>query len=157
RGSPAGPVTAMPQFLRALSGDAKESTNGNANARPSWTCTGFEDRITNKYPICPEGSKVERIHDFPSCWDGKNIDSANHRTHIVCRDAGGNRKQGFKAVPQLRIPLVYNIPHDVQVKKQYKVDAFQQEKHNPFSDHDDFANVMSQAIMTRLVNCVNNG
>jgi hypothetical protein len=157
RGSPVGKVVAMPRFLRVLYGDAKVSTNGPANARASWTCTGFENRVTDKYPICPQGSKVKRIHTFPSCWDGKNTDSANHRTHIVFPDSSGRCAAGFKAVPQLQISLTYDIPHDVQVKKQYKVDAFPQEKHNPFSDHDDFANVMSQRIMNGLVNCVNRG
>ncbi|MEV4597406.1 DUF1996 domain-containing protein [Amycolatopsis sp. NPDC049253] len=150
-------VVAMPRFLRVLYGDAKEGANGPANARASWTCSGFEDRLTDHYPICPEGSKVERIHAFPNCWDGKNIDSANHRTHIVFSDANGNCKRGFKAVPQLKITLVYNIPHDVQVKGQYKVDAFPEEKHNPRSDHDDFANVMTQSQMNRVVSCINTG
>jgi hypothetical protein len=156
RGSPAGKVTAMPKFLRVLYGDAKVSTNGPKNARDSWTCTGFEDRVLiNKYPICPRGSKVKRIHDFPSCWDGKNTDSKNHRDHIVYPEQNGQCRAGFKAVPQLRISLTYNIPQDVQRNAQYKVDSFPEEEHNPFSDHDDFANVMSQSIMNRLVNCVN--
>jgi hypothetical protein len=155
QGSPVGKVVAMPRFLRVLYGDAKVSTNGPANAKASWTCTGFENRLTDKYPICPNGSKVKRIHTFPSCWDGKNIDSANHRTHIVFPDASGKCAKGFRAVPKLQISLTYNIPHDIQVKKQYKVDAFPQEKHNPLSDHDDFANVMSQRLMNNLVNCVN--
>ena len=30
-------------------------------------------------------------------------------------------------MPQLVIKLVYDIPHDIQVKGQYKVDAFPQE------------------------------
>ncbi|WIX90952.1 DUF1996 domain-containing protein [Amycolatopsis sp. DG1A-15b] len=157
RGSPVGKVVAMPRFLRVLYGDAKVSTNGPANAKASWTCTGFENRVTDKYPICPDGSKVKRIHTFPSCWDGKNTDSANHRTHIVFPDRFGRCGNGFKAVPQLQISLTYDIPRDVQQKKQYKVDAFPQEKHNPLSDHDDFANVMSQRIMNGLVNCVNRG
>ncbi|SEC91914.1 protein of unknown function [Amycolatopsis tolypomycina] len=157
RGSPAGKVVAMPRFLRVLYGDAKVSTNGPANAKASWTCTGFENRVTDKYPICPEGSKVKRIHTFPSCWDGKNTDSANHRTHIVYPDRFGRCGNGFKAVPQLQISLTYDIPRDIQVKRQYKVDAFPQENHNPLSDHDDFANVMSQRIMNGLVNCVNRG
>jgi uncharacterized protein DUF1996 len=157
RGSPVGKVVAMPRFLRVLYGDAKQSTNGPANARASWTCTGFENRVTDKYPICPQNSKVKRIHTFPSCWDGQNTDSANHRTHIVFPDQFGRCAKGFKAVPQLQISLTYDIPHDIQVKKQYKVDAFPQEKHNPASDHDDFANVMSQRIMNGLVNCVNRG
>jgi hypothetical protein len=150
-------VTAMPVGLRVLYGDAKQSTNGPANARPSWTCTGFEDRLTDLYPICPAGSKVERIHAFPNCWDGKNTDSANHRTHIVFANQQGKCPQGFKNVPQLQVTLVYDVPQDVQQKGQYKVDAFAQEKHNPRSDHDDFANVMSKKIMGRLVNCVNSG
>jgi hypothetical protein len=155
RGSPVGNVRAMPKFLRVLSGDAKEGANGPKNARAAWTCTGFEDRLIDKYPICPVGSKVERIHDFPSCWDGKNIDSANHRTHIVFPDANGRCARGFVAVPQLRVTLIYDIPHDVQVAGQYKVDSFPEEHHNPLSDHDDFANVMSQRIMSRVVNCIN--
>ncbi|MEV5713527.1 DUF1996 domain-containing protein [Amycolatopsis mediterranei] len=150
-------VVAMPLGLKILYGDAKQSTNGPANARPSWTCTGFEDRLTDLYPICPAGSKVERIHAFPNCWDGKNTDSANHRTHIVFANQQGKCPQGFKNVPQLQVTLVYNVPQDVQQNGEYKVDAFAQEKHNPRSDHDDFANVMSQQIMGRLVNCVNSG
>ncbi|AUI65022.1 hypothetical protein B1H26_26835 [Amycolatopsis sp. BJA-103] len=150
-------VVAMPKFLRVLYGDAKQSTNGPANARPSWTCTGFEDRLTELYPICPRGSKVARIHAFPNCWDGKNTDSANHRTHIVFSDRNGKCPRGFKNVPQLRITLVYNIPPNIQAAGQYAVDAFAQEKHNPRSDHDDFANVMSQRLMNQLVKCVNSG
>ncbi|MEQ0557512.1 DUF1996 domain-containing protein [Amycolatopsis sp. NEAU-NG30] len=156
-GGGADQVAAMPLGLRVLYGDAKQSTNGPANARPSWTCTGFEDRLTDLYPICPKGSKVERIHAFPNCWDGKNTDSENHRTHIVFADRQGKCPQGFKNVPQLQVTLVYDIPQDVQQAKQYKVDAFAQEKHNPRSDHDDFANVMSRQIMGRLVNCINSG
>jgi len=153
----ASKVVAMPQFLRILYGDAKQSTNGPANARPSWTCTGFEDRLTDHYPICPQNSKVERIHAFPNCWDGKNIDSANHRTHIVFADQQGKCPKGFQNVPQLVIKLVYNIPRNIQLKGQYKVDAFEQEKHNPRSDHDDFANVMGQRLMNQVVNCINTG
>ncbi|WP_103351716.1 DUF1996 domain-containing protein [Amycolatopsis sp. CA-128772] len=156
-GGGAQDVVAMPLGLRILYGDAKQSTNGPKNARPSWTCTGFEDRLTDLYPICPAGSKVERIHAFPNCWDGKNTDSKDHRSHIVFADQQGKCPQGFKNVPQLEVTLVYNVPQDVQQNGEYKVDAFAQEKHNPRSDHDDFANVMSKQIMGRLVNCIKSG
>ncbi len=158
RGSPTGKVVAMPKFLRVLYGDAKVTANGPKNAKAGWTCSGFEDKtIIDNYPICPQGSKVKRVHDFPSCWDGKNIDSANHRDHIVFPDQNGKCKKGFKAVPQLRISLTYNIPRDIQQQGRYAVDSFPEEEHNPFSDHDDFANVMSEEIMNRLVQCVNSG
>lgn len=83
-GNPVSKVTAMPRFLRIITGDAKAFTNGNANANASWSCTGFENRqLKDKYPICPQGSKVVRTFNFQSCWDGKNTDSANHRTHVA--------------------------------------------------------------------------
>jgi hypothetical protein len=156
RGNPISDVKAMPRFLRVLTGDAKVSTNGTKNARASWSCAGFEQKtVINKYPICPEGSKVMRIHDFPSCWDGKNIDSKNHRDHIVFPNANGSCAKGFKPVPQLRVTLAYDIPRAIQKAGQYKVDSFPQEDHNPATDHDDFANVMSQQIMNRVVRCIN--
>lgn len=158
RGSPVGEVSAMPQFLRVLTGQAKPTANGDELARPSFTCTGFTDRLIDEYPICPEGSQVMRVHDFPSCWDGQNIDSPNHRDHIVFPDEEtGQCADGFTAVPQLRITLTYDIPREIQEAGQYTIDSFPEENNNPASDHDDFANVMSQEIMNRVVNCVNGG
>jgi hypothetical protein len=58
-------------------------------------------------------------------------------------------------VPRLKITLVCNIPQNIQKARLYSVDSFPEEEHNPLSDHDDFANVMSQSIMKRLVNCIN--
>ncbi|WP_245886735.1 DUF1996 domain-containing protein [Umezawaea tangerina] len=156
RGSPVGDVVAMPKFLKILYGDAKRSINGDKNTKASWTCAGFEDKVLlDKYPICPNGAAVKRIHDFPGCWDGKNTDSANHRDHVAFADANGQCGNGFKAIPQLRITLTYDIPADVQRNAQYKVDSFPAEEHDPLTDHDDFANVMSDQIMNRLVDCIN--
>ncbi len=150
-------VKAMPKFLRILYGDAKVTANGPANARESWTCAGFEDRVTKQYPICPEGSDVKRVHTFPSCLDGNDIDSENHRDHIEYPNENGACADGLTAVPELTISLTYKIPRAIQVDGQYKVDSFPEEDHNPFSDHDDFANVMPKQIMNRLVGCVNEG
>jgi hypothetical protein len=154
RGNPTGKVVAMPKGLLILYGDAKRSINGDKNTKASWTCAGFEDKvISEKYVVCPAGAAVKRIHDFPSCWDGKNTDS----DHMAFPDANGQCKNGFKAVPQLRVTLTYDIPADVQQNAQYKVDSFPAEKHDPQTDHDDFANVMSDQIMNRLVDCINTG
>ena len=51
-----------------------------------------------------------RTFAFQSCWDGKNIDSANHRTHVAFADADGSCANGFKAIPQLTMRLVYDVP-----------------------------------------------
>ncbi|PWK83813.1 uncharacterized protein DUF1996 [Lentzea atacamensis] len=158
RGNAASKVTAMPKFLKMIVGDAKPTSRGPANARATWTCSGFEDRLSDKYVICPNGSKVMRVHDFASCWDGKNTDSANHRDHVKFADKNsGKCPSGTKAIPQLRISISYNIPRDVQEKGQYQLDAFPEENHNPFSDHNDYVNVNSEQTMAQIVKCVNEG
>jgi hypothetical protein len=150
----ANKVTALPQFLRSIMGDAKEVTNGPTNAKATWTCTGFENRITNKYPVCPQGSSVERIMNFPSCWDGKNLDSANHRTHIVFPKGNGQCPKGTKAVPALQYDLVYNTVPNGSV---FAVDGFDGQLHNPATDHADWENVMTAQQMNGVVSCINNG
>lgn len=158
RGNATGKVVPMPKFLRALTGDAKPTSRGPANARAAWTCSGFGDRLTDKYPICPTGSQVQRVHDFPGCWDGKNIDSANHRSHVAFADkTTGACPQGFVAIPQLRVTISYRISRDAQLKGQYALDSFPEENHNPFSDHDDFVNVNSERTMQRIATCINQG
>ncbi|MER7053108.1 DUF1996 domain-containing protein [Streptomyces sp. NPDC000351] len=155
-------VVAMPRFLRVITGDAKSFTNGDANANSSWSCTGFEDRqITDKYPLCPEGSRVVRTANFQSCWDGQNTDSANHRDHMAFVQQDGSCANGFQAVPQLRIRLVYDIPtptvEDGVVRNPYAVDSFPEQLHKPITDHNDFINVMDEDLMNEVVDCVNSG
>ena len=32
---------------------------------------------------CPVGNKLGAVISAPDCWDGKNLDSANHRSHVA--------------------------------------------------------------------------
>lgn len=153
-GSPAGKVTAMPRFLRIITGDAKAFTNGDANANASWSCTGFEDRqLKDKYPICPEGSQVVRSFAFQSCWDGQNTDSANHRTHVAFAQDDGRCPDGFRAIPQLVQRIVYDVPPGPG----FAVDSFPEQLHKPVTDHGDFINVFDEKLMKKVVSCVNGG
>ncbi|MGW2812092.1 DUF1996 domain-containing protein [Streptomyces sp. NPDC001415] len=154
-GSPVSKVTAMPRFLRIITGDAKAFTNGNANANASWSCTGFENRqLKDKYPLCPQGSQVVRTFKFQSCWDGKNTDSANHRTHVAFTDKRGACPAGFKAIPQLVQRIVYDVPAKAGA---FAVDSFPEQLHKPVTDHGDFIDVFSDQLMGKAVNCINTG
>ncbi|MET9865909.1 DUF1996 domain-containing protein, partial [Streptomyces sp. NPDC006386] len=155
-------VVAMPKALRIITGDAKSFTNGLNNANTSWSCTGFEDRqVTDKYPICPEGSSVVRTSNFQSCWDGQNIDSANHRTHVDFVEADGSCSNGFKAIPQLQVRLVYDVPapqiNNGQVQNAFAIDSFPEQLHKPITDHNDFINFFDENVMNEMVQCINNG
>ncbi|MFH0519983.1 DUF1996 domain-containing protein [Streptomyces sp. M41] len=162
-GSPRGKVTEMPRLLRIITGDAKSFVNGPANANASWSCTGFEDRqLKDKYPLCPQGSDVVRSFKFQSCWDGQNIDSANHRTHVAFAAADGSCPNGFQAIPQLVQRIVYDIDAPSlqdggRTTPLFAVDSFPEQLHKPVTDHGDFINVFDEDLMTEMVDCINEG
>ncbi|MFF9117911.1 DUF1996 domain-containing protein [Streptomyces massasporeus] len=155
-GSPRGKVVAMPRFLRIITGDAKANANGGANANAAWSCTGFENRVQlkDKYPICPAGSELVRTERFQSCWDGRNTDSANHRSHVAFTDARGNCPAGFKAIPQLVQRLTYG---GLAGSTAFAVDSFPESLHKPVTDHGDFINAMPERLMKKAVACINSG
>ncbi|MFE8991479.1 DUF1996 domain-containing protein [Streptomyces collinus] len=162
-GNPREKVTAMPRLLRIITGDAKSFVNGPANANASWSCTGFEDRqLKDKYPLCPQGSDVVRTFKFQSCWDGRNIDSANHRTHVAFADAAGNCPSGFRPIPQLVQRIVYDIDAPSlqdggRTTPLFAVDSFPEQLHKPGTDHGDFINIFDEDLMGEMVDCINDG
>ncbi|MGW3645432.1 DUF1996 domain-containing protein [Streptomyces sp. NPDC000878] len=154
RGSPTSKVVAMPRFLRMVTGDPVAATvNEPGRVHAQWGCSGYAERFTVQYTLCPEGSGPTRTLDFPSCWDGLSTDSADHRSHVVFPAANGVCPRATFAVPQLRITLTYDVPHDVR----YAVDSFPEQKRDPVTDHGLFVNVMTDRRMEQLVSCVNEG
>ncbi|RMB86112.1 DUF1996 domain-containing protein [Streptomyces shenzhenensis] len=162
-GNPREKVTAMPRLLRIITGDAKAFVNGPANANASWSCTGFEDRqVKDKYPLCPAGSDVVRTFAFQGCWDGRNIDSANHRTHVAFAGADGGCPAGFRAIPQLVQRIVYDVDAPSladggRAVPLFAVDSFPEQLHKPVTDHGDFINVFDEDLMGEMVDCINTG
>ncbi|MGW3016728.1 DUF1996 domain-containing protein [Streptomyces longwoodensis] len=156
-------VTEMPRLLRIITGDAKAFVNGPANANASWSCTGFEDRqLKDKYPLCPSGSDVVRTFHFQSCWDGRNIDSANHRTHVAFAAPDGGCPEGFRAIPQLVQRIVYDVDAPSlddggRTTPLFAVDSFPEQLHKPVTDHGDFINVFDEGLMRQMVGCINEG
>lgn len=154
RGSPVGKVVAMPRFLRAMTGDAAALTaGGSADVRARWGCSGSPGRQTTRYPRCPAGDRLTRTLVFPSCWNGLDTASPDHRAHLVFPSQGGVCPQGTFAVPQLRISLAYEVPAGAPVA----VDSFPEQRHSPKTDHAMFVNAMTDAQMAALVDCLNEG
>ncbi|MFJ4523491.1 DUF1996 domain-containing protein [Streptomyces sp. NPDC088810] len=162
-GNPRGEVTAMPRLLRIITGDAKAFVNGPGNANASWSCTGYEDRqLKDKYPLCPPGSDVVRTFRFQSCWDGRNIDSANHRTHVAFTAVDGSCPAGFRPIPQLVQRIVYDVDAPSladggRTVPLFAVDSFPEQLHKPVTDHGDFINVFDEDLMREMVDCINAG
>ncbi|HEY2206583.1 MAG TPA: DUF1996 domain-containing protein [Pseudonocardia sp.] len=152
-GNEKGKVVPMPDDLQIITGDAKAVTNGDKNANAQWTCTGFENRITDKYPLCPAGSRLERILEFPSCWNGEDLSAKDQRSHMSFPRDDGSCKRGFKAIPKLRITLTYDRPNG----RNFALDSFPDQRHNPKTDHSDFMNIASDQVLKFAANCINTG
>lgn len=152
-GSPAGPVVAMPRRLRGAVGDANTVTTPTGQATRAWTCSGTPERRTDRYPLCDRGQRVARVFDFPSCWDGRRLDSENHRAHLVFPAATGACAPGTFAVPRLRITVEYPRPDG----DRFAIDAFPPQRNSPRTDHAFFVNLMPDPLMAQVVRCLNTG
>ncbi|MDL5154749.1 DUF1996 domain-containing protein [Actinomycetospora termitidis] len=144
-------VQPMPQHLMNIMGNAKAKAQDGKNANAKYTCTGFTDRVTDKYPICPSGSKLVRILDYPSCWDGQNLESKDLRSHMAFPDSSGNCQDDFKSVPALRITLTYDQP----AGRAFAIDSFPDNQHDPTTDHSDFENFATKAQNDAGAECIN--
>lgn len=152
-GNSQGPVVAMPRLLRGAVGDAYAATNGGARAAAVWSCSGSPDRLALRYVVCPRAEQVLRVFDFPSCWDGRRVDSDDHRQHLVFPRPGGGCPVSTFAVPRLRIVAAYAVPPGTR----YRIDAFDAQRHSPLTDHAFFVNLMPDALMNEVVRCLNAG
>jgi hypothetical protein len=99
---------------------------------------------------------------FQSCWDGSNIDSANHRTPVAFAGADGSCPAGFRAVPQLVQRIVYDVDAPSlrdggKTTPLFAVDSFPEQLHKAVTDHGDFINVFDESLMRQMVDCINGG
>ena len=152
RGNPTSNIVAMPRFLRIVEGNARATTTAPVSTA-QWSCTGYTDRRTHRYPLCPAGKQVLRIYDFPSCWDGRRTDSPDHRAHVSYPAVDGTCPHDTFPVPQLHLEIAYTVPPG----RSFVVDSFPDQRHNPATDHSEFVNVIPDGLMAHVVACLNRG
>ena len=143
-------IQPLPRHLMMIMGNAKQGAQNGDNVNSKYTCSGFTDRVTDRYPVCPAGSNLMRILDYPSCWDGQNLESKNFRDHMAFPDEQGNCSDGFQPIPALRITLTY----DVRGGQNFQIDSFPNEQHDPRTDHSDFENLATEAQNNAGVECI---
>ncbi|MCI2416901.1 DUF1996 domain-containing protein [Saccharopolyspora sp. K220] len=154
RGNPLSDVVPMPRFLRAGTGNPHGYTSGGVGTEHvQWSCSGKREHVGQQYPRCPSGQQVVRVFDFPSCWNGRTTDSADHRSHLVFPGASGACPRGTFPVPRLHVELSYTLPPGVD----YAIDTFPEELDSPITDHAFYIDVTSEASMATVVDCVNSG
>lgn len=112
-------VTAFKTGFRMLIGDAAYRTREEASRFRQITYTCLQDLYT-RYPEtmdfpkepCP-GGIMSNVR-FPTCWDGKNLDSPDHMSHMSYPESGTFESGGpCPASHPVRVPqLMYEVIWD---------------------------------------------
>ncbi|PNH39545.1 hypothetical protein VD0004_g7339 [Verticillium dahliae] len=78
-------LLAFPPGFQMLAGDPSLRSFGDTLEQRaiSYVCLGVSGPETHQFPPqnCPYGLRVQVM--FPSCWDGHNLDSPNHKSHMA--------------------------------------------------------------------------
>lgn len=143
-GKAQGSIHAFPADLKVVAKDQ--------NVRTIYGC-GEDTTVsgTKQYsvPTCPDGKHLVIRYRFPDCWDGKNLDSADHTSHMAFNRGGSCPSSHPRPVPMMTMNIHY--PSDGG-------DIVLGSPDMPVPPHADFFNSWDQAELERLVTaCLNSG
>jgi hypothetical protein len=149
-GVPAASIQPMPPGLRMIAGDAKgnpDLPSGAAMYACIWE--GGNSDWSNSIPSCPKKGMSWLIQglDFPQCWDGVNLDSPDHKSHMANPvDVKANNTGHCPSTHPVAIPAIaYQILYEVKVSGETKYwrlssDNYDLTKPAGYSGHGDWFN-----------------
>lgn len=103
-------IEAFPPGLKIIAGDADAKRPQSADL-VGWGC-GTSTIQSTTPPVCPVSAPLRAVITFPDCWDGVNIDSPDHRSHMTNSTAGLCPESHPVHVPQLTFAITYPISGD---------------------------------------------
>jgi uncharacterized protein DUF1996/F5/8 type C domain-containing protein len=134
----------FPLGLRIVAGNAK-ATGPADNTIARWSCLGHgEVNPSSDFVTCPAGSMLESYLDFPHCWDGVNLDSADHKSHMAYPVGNACPASHPVVVPKLRQVMRYPVNGNPA--------GFRLASGAGFTMHGDFFNAWPVDEMARRVN-----
>lgn len=110
RGSKGNTVRPFPAGFKLVTPRGDRTTH--------WTCNLANVRVkrskgTADVPTCTGLERLVAHVRFPSCWDGKNLDSADHKSHVVYP----GKRRVCPADHSVRLPeLVVNVRYPLSVR-----------------------------------------
>jgi hypothetical protein len=73
-----------------------------------WGCGVYTGR-QNHIPAC--NGTLDLMLQFPTCWDGVNLDSPDHKSHVVYSDGGSCPSTHPKKIPNITYNIHYPVPN----------------------------------------------
>ena len=141
RKSVSSPIVAHPAGLMLIAGSSK-ATAAQATSIVSWSCTGSNAPGTAAPTVCRARQRLIATIRFPECWDGTNLDSADHKSHVSYA-SNGVCAAGTVALPQIEMRISY--------PRQATVSTLSLASGSIYSMHADFFNGWEQGRFERMV------
>ncbi|MFM2310358.1 MAG: hypothetical protein RLY87_2480 [Chloroflexota bacterium] len=126
-------IRAHPEGLVLIAGSSK-ATSAQATSIVGWSCGSATTR-TSTPQVCTGTTPLVASIVFPTCWDGKNLDSSDHKSHVSYAVAG-TCKAG--TIPLVQIELRISYP------RQSNVSGLTLASGSIYSMHADFMNGWKQ-------------
>ncbi|KAL0577271.1 hypothetical protein V5O48_004728, partial [Marasmius crinis-equi] len=110
-----GQVTAFPQGFRMITGDPylrayNSSIDDSRSIMMRCLATDLTSGPdTNGMPTTKCKGGIRSQVNFPTCWDGKNVDTTNHKDHVryAINASFGNFGQGCPSTHPVQLPLLF--------------------------------------------------
>jgi len=150
-GVPASSVKPFPAGLRVLAGNGK-STSGQQFI--GWSC--LSGLSSASIPNCAPGDYVVMDIYFPQCWDGKNLDSSDHHSHMAYPDGTGCPATHPVAVSEVSYHIRYLVPSSGTAGWRLSSDMYDRSLPGGFSLHGDWFAAWDEAIVKTFVENCNN-
>ncbi|WP_052849372.1 DUF1996 domain-containing protein [Streptomyces avicenniae] len=132
----------LPQGLKIVAGNATATSPAGTIAR--WSCLhAGHVNPSQDFVNCPAGTALESYLDFPQCWNGRDLDSPDHKSHMAYPVGGTCPSTHPVAVPKLRQVLRYPVNGDPS--------RFRLASGPGYTMHGDFFNAWPTAEMDRRV------
>ena len=149
-GKPFRTIKTIPRGLKVVAGNALAIAPQSQQVA-SWNCGADEESVplSSAPPTCPEPTLTMHIA-FPDCWNGHDLDSPNHQTHLAYHGRRGTCPAGYPVpIPRLRINVHYPTTGGPGVALA---------SGGQYSGHADFFNAWNAKELRRLVHrCINAG
>ncbi|WEH42962.1 DUF1996 domain-containing protein [Streptomyces sp. AM 2-1-1] len=101
----------FPQGFRMIAGSAKTQTPTPAGSPGQFWCAGEGGEIgrsaDGNWPVCAPKAHLTHQLVFPDCWDGKNLDSPDHKSHVAFTYDGKCSGAYPVAIPNLSFVTSY--------------------------------------------------
>lgn len=134
-------VQTMPTGLALIAGD-QMATTPQAGDATGWAC-GVGSVLSDDPPECPSGAPLHLVLTFQDCWDGKRLDSDDHKSHVTY-SKGGECPKGYPVhIPQVTTSIKFPVSgggHDLELASG-----------NIYSAHGDFWNTWDEAGLKREI------